>query len=77
MQYIKFPKSIYNTNFLFTVENLIGRGRKRTTNGYTDGRIVRESQRNPSITSRNIVETLKLNITRRKLKDVNLKSCLA
>ena len=42
---------------------------------------MRETQRNPSITSRNIVETLKLNISsrtvRRRLKDVNLKSCLA
>ena len=41
---------------------------------------MRETQRNPSITSRNIVETLKLNISsrtvRRRLKDVNLKSCL-
>ena len=64
-----------------TVENLIGGGRKRSTNAYTDRRIVRETQRNPSITSRNIVETLKLNISsrsvRRRLKDVNLKSCLA
>ena len=62
-----------------TVENLIGRGRKRTRNAYTDRRIVREIQCNPS-TSRNIVETPKLNIlsrtVRRRLKDVNLKSCL-
>ena len=85
MQYIKFAKSIYNKFSTVlqhnTVENLIGRSQKRPTNAYTDRRIVRETQRNPSITSRNIVETLKLNISsrtvRRRLKDVNLKSCLA
>ena len=42
---------------------------------------MRETQRNSSITLRNIVKTLKLNISsrivRRRLKDVNLKSCLA
>ena len=64
-----------------TVENLIGRGRKRITNAYIDRRIVRETQRNPPITSRNIVETLKLNISsrtvRQGLKDVNLTCWLA
>lgn len=63
------------------VENLRGRGRKRNTNAYDDRRIVRETQRNPSITSRNIVEQLKLNVSsrtvRRRLKEVDLKSCVA
>lgn len=42
---------------------------------------MRKIQRNPSIKSRNIIKILILNISfrimRRRLKDVNLKSCLA
>lgn len=63
------------------VDNLRGRGRKRNTSAYEDGRIVRVSRRNPTITSRNIVEQLRLNVSsrtvRRRLKEVGLKSCVA
>lgn len=64
-----------------TVKNLHGRGRKRNTSAYDDRRIVRESRHNPSTTSRNIVEQLKLNISsrtvRRRLKEAGLKSYVA
>lgn len=51
------------------------------TSAYDDRRIVRESRRNPSTTSRNIVEQLKLNISsrtvRRRLNEEGLKNCVA
>lgn len=63
------------------VDNLCGRGRKRNTSAYEDGRIVRVSRRNPTITSRNIVEQLRLNVSsrtvRRRLKEVGLKNFVA
>lgn len=63
------------------VDNLRGRGRKRNTSAYEDGRIVRVSRRNPTITSRNIVEQLRLNVSsrtvRRRLKEVGLKNFVA
>lgn len=64
--FIKFIKSIWNTIVLiiYAVE---------------DGRIVKVSRRDPTITWRNIVEQLRLNVSsrtvRRRLKEVGLKNC--
>lgn len=64
--FIKFIKSIWNTIVLiiYAVE---------------DERIVRVSRRDPTITWRNIVEQLRLNVSsrtvRRRLKEVGLKNC--
>lgn len=61
---IKFIKSIWNTIVIYAIE---------------DGRIVRVSRRDPTITWRNIVEQLRLNVSsrtvRRRLKEVGLKNC--
>lgn len=62
--FIKFIKSIWNTIVIYAIE---------------DGRIVRVSRRDPTITWRNIVEQLRLNVSsrtvRRRLKEVGLKNC--
>lgn len=62
--FIKFIKSIWNTIVIYAIE---------------DGMIVRVSRRDPTITWRNIVEQLRLNVSsrtvRRRLKEVGLKNC--
>ena len=62
-----------------TVENLNGRGRKRCTTAKEDRRVIRKYRQNPRIASRNIVETLELNVSskivRRRLQELGLRYC--
>ena len=63
------------------VENLNNSGRKRCTTAKEDRRIIRKCRENPRIASRNIVETLELNVSskivRRRLQELGLKYCKA
>lgn len=64
-----------------TVENLRGRGRKRSTTVQEDYRIVRKCRQDLTIASRNIAETLGLNVStktiKRRLHETGLKCCKA
>ena len=64
-----------------TFENLSGRGRKRCTTAKEDRPIIRKCRQNPRIASRNIVETLELNVSskivRCRLQELGLRYCKA
>lgn len=63
------------------VRNLSGQGRHRATSNRDDIRIVRMAKQNPKYSSRHIVESMDLNVSRRtvrrRLNESGLKSCLA
>lgn len=63
------------------VRDLSGRGRKRATTKREDIMIVREVQKNPKISARNIKESLNLDVSRhtiaRRLHGAGLKNCIA
>lgn len=63
------------------VRDMSGRGRKRTTTKREDARIVREVQKNPKISARNIKELLNLDVSchtiARRLHGAGLKNCIA
>lgn len=66
---------------LGTVADKIGRGRKRKTSIKEDRRIIRETKKNSTITSRVIRENLQLNISertvRRRLREAGLRNNFA
>ena len=64
-----------------TVTNYSGKDQKRDTTSRDDTRIVRMVKQNPKLSSRNIVESMNLNVSsrtvRRRLKEFGLKSVFA
>jgi transposase len=69
----------YKTHGIVT--NYSGKGRKRATTFRDDTRIVRMVKQNPKLSSRNIVESMNLNVSsrtvRRRLRESGLKSVFA